>query len=49
MPTYPNEILNELIELLKLDEELAKKCYRITITLTVGDFVQINYETHGGK
>jgi hypothetical protein len=49
MPVYPNEVLDQLIELLKLDEDLAKKCYRITITLTVGGLVQINYETHEGN
>jgi hypothetical protein len=46
MPIYPNSVLNELIKLLKLDEEMVKKCYQITVTLTVGDLIKINYETH---
>ena len=46
MGITPNQVLPQLIELLNLSEELAHKSFRITITLTVGDLVQVNYETH---
>ena len=46
MGITPNQVLPKLIELLNMNEELANESFRITITLTVGNLVQVNYETH---